>query len=55
MTEEMTEIDFISFCPVQECINRNKKYKWTHNQCGGRLKLNDEGMLRCLKCRKKNL
>ena len=50
MTEEITEIDFISPCPVQECVNKNRMYKWTHNQCGGRLKLNDEGMVRCLKC-----
>ena len=50
----LTEIDFISPCPVQDCVNKNKFYRWTHNQCGGRrLSLNDEGMLRCLKCGKK--
>ena len=47
------EIDFISPCPADQCKNKNKRYRWTHNQCGGRLKLNDEGMLRCLKCGKK--
>ena len=53
MEEQLTEIDFTSPCPVQECIHKDKIYKWTHNQCGGRLKLNNEGMLRCLKCGKK--
>ena len=47
------EIDFIYPCPADQCKNKNKIYRWTHNQCGGRLKLNDEGMLRCLKCGKK--
>ena len=51
MEEQLTEIDFISPCPAQECIYKDKMYKWTHNQCGGRLKLDGEGMLRCLKCR----
>ena len=44
------ELDFISPCPVDQCKNKDKKYRWTHNQCGGRLTLNDKGMLRCLKC-----
>jgi hypothetical protein len=47
------EIDFISPCPVDQCKNKNKIYRWTHNQCGGKLSLNNEGMLRCLKCGKK--
>ena len=50
MEEVITEIDFIAACPVQECINKNKWHKWLHDKCGGRFKLNDEGMLRCLKC-----
>ena len=50
MEEELTEIDFISPCPVDQCRNKNKSYRWIHNQCGGRLKLDDKGWLRCLKC-----
>ena len=49
MTEQLTEIDFISFCPVQQCEHKHKSNRWTHNSCGGRLKLNNKGMLRCLK------
>ena len=48
--QQITEIDFISPCPVQECVNKNKSYRWIHSDCGGREKLNDEGNLRCLKC-----
>ena len=52
--EQIKEIYFISPCPVQDCVNKNKMYRWTHVKCGGgRLSLNDEGMLRCLKCGKK--
>ena len=51
----LTEIDFISPCPVQDCVNKNKCYRWTHNKCGGRLKLNDKGILRCLNCRTQGL
>ena len=47
------EIDFISPCPVDQCKNKNKMYRWLHNNCGGREKLNSEGHLRCLKCSKK--
>ena len=47
------EIDFISPCPVDKCINKNKMYRWLHFECGGREKLTSEGILRCLKCEKK--
>ena len=47
---EINELDFISGCPVQECINKNKLYRWIHENCGGRMKINNEGMVRCLKC-----
>lgn len=50
MSEELTEIDFVSPCPVQQCINKNKTYRWIHSNCGGREKLNSKGELRCLKC-----
>ena len=49
-SEERTEIDFISPCPVSQCINNEKSYRWTHKDCGGREKLSVKGMLRCLKC-----
>jgi hypothetical protein len=52
MTEIITEVDFISPCPVQQCVNKQKSYRWIHTDCGGREKLNDEGNLRCLKCGK---
>jgi hypothetical protein len=48
--QEITEVDFIAPCPVQDCINKNKWHKWLDDKCGGRLKLNDKGMLRCLNC-----
>lgn len=28
-------------------MNNSKFYIWIHNSCGGRLKLNDKGMIRC--------
>ena len=45
------EIDFIFPCPVDECINSNKLYKWFHHSCGGTLKLSSKGTVRCCKCR----
>ena len=48
--QKITEIDFIAPCPVQDCIDKNKCYKWIHTKCKGRLKLNDKGMLRCINC-----
>jgi hypothetical protein len=33
--EQIKEIYFIFPCPVQDCVNKNKFYRWTHNQCGG--------------------
>ena len=50
MSEQLTEIDFISPCPVQQCVNKAKTYRWIHSECGGREKLNEQGILRCLKC-----
>ena len=50
---EIEENDLILPCPVQECRNKNKMYRWTHNRCGGRLKLNDKGIVRCIKCGEK--
>ena len=43
-------IDFISNCPFPNCKNNKKTIRWTHEYCGGRLKLSTEGCIRCLKC-----
>ena len=47
---ERIEIELISPCSVQDCINKNSFHMWKHSTCGQRLKLNDNGMLRCPKC-----
>lgn len=44
------DIDFISPCPVQDCINNTKAYHWTHANCGGYEKITNEGEIRCLRC-----
>ena len=31
----ISEVDFISPCPVQDCINKQKSYRWIHHNCGG--------------------
>ena len=50
----LTEIDFISPCPVQECINKNDPITWVHVVCGqGKMKLTDQGQLRCINCNRK--
>lgn len=53
--KEIDEIDFISPCPVDKCINKSKQYHWTHHDCGGHEKITKEGMIRCLKCGKSGL
>ena len=50
MDTTITEVDFISPCPVEKCRNKNKNYRWVHYNCDGREKLNDSGWIRCLKC-----
>ena len=47
---KIDEIDFISPCPVDKCINKSKQYHWTHYDCGGHEKITKEGKIRCLKC-----
>ena len=44
------EIDFISPCPVQGCINKQKSYRWIHHNCGGYEKITNEGVIRCIRC-----
>ena len=40
LNEGILEIDLITPGPVQNCSKKHKLYKWTHNNCGGKLKLN---------------
>ena len=44
------EVDFISPCPVQDCINKQKSYRWIHHNCGGYEKITNEGEIRCIRC-----
>lgn len=44
------EIDFISPCPVEGCINKKKSYRWIHHNCGGYEKITNEGEIRCIRC-----
>ena len=44
------EIDFISPCPVEGCINKKKSYRWIHYNCGGYEKITNEGEIRCIRC-----
>ena len=53
--KELDEIDFISPCSVEKCVNKSKQYHWTHHGCGGYEKITKEGKLKCLKCGKSAL
>ena len=46
----ISEVDFISPCPVQDCINKQKSYRWIHYNCGGYEKITNEGEIRCIRC-----
>jgi hypothetical protein len=48
-------IDWISPCPVKNCPNKKKYYRWTHQQCGGTLLLSVNGEFICNKCKTKKL
>ena len=51
----LEEIDFISPCPVQQCINKNEPITWVH-VCGqGKMKLTEKGELRCINCQTQGL
>ena len=41
----MSEIDFITGCK-----NEKSKLAWNHNECGNKEKINDQGIIRCIKC-----
>ena len=55
MNQKVEYIDFISRCPFPTCRNHKKTIRWTHEYCGGRLKLSTEGFIRCLKCQEVKL
>ena len=46
----ISEIDFVSPCPVQGCINNNTTHKWSHYNCGGHERITNQGKIYCLKC-----
>ena len=46
----MSEIDFITGCPISGCGNSDKKLVWTHADCGNKETINDQGIVRCIKC-----
>ena len=47
----ISEVDFISPCPVEECINKKTMYRWRHHNCGGHEKVTNQGNIYCLRCR----
>jgi hypothetical protein len=46
----MSELDFITGCPISGCDNARSKLAWTHDNCGSKEKINDQGIVRCIKC-----
>ena len=49
---DLTEIDFSSRCPVEECLNNEHEHHWNH-ECGARIFLNLKGEIICKSCNKK--
>ena len=43
------EVDFICGCPVEGCTNTDDMIRWTCSKCGSYEKINEEGIVRCLK------
>ena len=50
MNNTIEEVDFISPCPVQDCINEEKPIRWKHSNCGGYEKITNKGEIKCVKC-----
>ena len=46
----ISEVDFIAPCPVQDCLNIGKVFRWIHYNCGGYFKITNEGEIRCIRC-----
>ena len=51
----ISEIDFKSLCPVEECTNNSTVYTWIHSNCGGYEKITNQGIIYCCKCGKEGL
>ena len=51
----ISEIDFVSPCPVEECKNNSTPYRWVHRNCGGYEKITNQGSIYCCKCSKGGL
>ena len=43
------EVDFICGCPTKGCTNTREDIRWKHATCHTYEKINDEGMVKCLK------
>ena len=46
----ISEIDFVSPCPVEECKNNETPIRWSHYNCGGHERITNKGTIYCLKC-----
>ena len=46
----ISELDFISGCPIEECINNGNKYRWRHFICGGYERITNQAKIYCLRC-----
>ena len=46
----ISEVDFVSPCPVEGCRNNQTSYRWSHQGCGGYEKITNQGKIYCLKC-----
>ena len=51
----ISEIDFKSPCPVEECKNNSRVIRWTHHNCGGYEKITNQGKIICYKCGREGL
>ena len=51
----ISEVDFISPCPVQGCKNKETPYTWSHYNCGGYERITNQGKIYCLRCGTKGL
>ena len=45
----ISEVEFVSPCPVEGCINITP-IRWRHSNWGGYEKLTNQGKIYCLKC-----
>ena len=46
----ISEIDFVSPCPVLDCKNTETKIRWCHQYCGGYERVTNQGKIYCRKC-----